>query len=197
MSLLATLPPFKALLFDCDGTLVLSEGLHLAAFGQALALQGAVLDPVWYGQRTGLARRDMLTEYRDALHGDLDVERAVQDSIAATLVIAQSCRPNPPVVAFARDWFGRVPMAVASNAEGSVVQAMLGACNLGPLFDPVISLNEARVAKPDPTMFLMAAAGMGVGASDCLVLEDSDQGMAAADAAGMFAVDVRGLDPKG
>jgi len=197
MGLLATLPPFKALIFDCDGTLVLSEGLHLAAFGQALALQGAVLDPVWYGQRTGLARRDMLTEYRDALWAGLDVERAVEDSIAATLVIAESCRPNPPVVALAQAWLGRVPMAVASNAEGSVVQAMLAACSLGPLFDPVISLSEARVAKPDPAMFLMAAARMGVAARDCLVLEDSDQGMEAAEAAGMAAVDVRGLGRKG
>ena len=195
MGLLATLPPFKALIFDCDGTLVLSEGLHLAAFGQALAQQGAVLDPVWYGQRTGLARRDMLTEYRDALCCDLDVERAVQDSIEATMGIAQSCRPNAPVVAFARDWFGRVPMAVASNAEAPVVQAMLAACDLGPLFDTVISLSEACVAKPDPTMFLMAAAGMGVAACDCLVLEDSDQGMTAAVAAGMLAVDVRGIAP--
>lgn len=192
MGLPATLPPFKALIFDCDGTLVVSEGLHLAAFGQALARQGAVLDPVWYGQRTGLARRDMLTEYRDDLRADLDVERAVADSIAATLGIAERCRPNPDVVGLAQAWFGRVPMAVASNAEGAVVRAMLGACDLTGLFDPVVTLSEAGVAKPDPTMFLMAAAGMGVAARDCLVLEDSDQGMAAASAAGMAAVDVRG-----
>ena len=192
MAALHDLPPFKALIFDCDGTLVLSEGLHLAGFGQALALQDAVLDPAWYAQRTGLARRDMLTEYRDAFRADLDVGRAVQDSIDATLTRAHQCRPNLPVVDFARAWFGRVPMAVASNAEGAVVQAMLAACALGPLFDVVISLSEAGVAKPDPKMFLMAAAAMGVGASDCLVLEDSDQGMAAAAAAGMAAVDVRG-----
>lgn len=191
MAGLGDLPPFKALIFDCDGTLVLSEGLHLAAFGAALARQGAVLDPVWYGQRTGLARWDMLTEYRNLLWADLDVERAVQDSIDATLGIAAACKPNAAVVALARMWFGRVPMAVASNAEGAVVRAMLGACDLEGLFDPVVTLSEAGVAKPDPTMFLMAAAEMGVGPEDCLVLEDSDQGMAAAVAAGMAAVDVR------
>lgn len=191
MSDLGDLPQFKALIFDCDGTLVLSEGLHLAAFGVALAHQNAVLDPVWYGQRTGLARRDMLTQYRDDLRADLDVEQAVADSIAATLVIAANCRPNAAVVELAQTWFGRVPMAVASNAEGAVVRAMLGFCDLTALFDPIISLTEAGVAKPDPKMFLMAANKMGVAACDCLVLEDSDQGMAAAAAAGIAAVDVR------
>lgn len=191
MSGLESLPPFKALIFDCDGTLVLSAGLHLAAFGQALAVQGSVLDPAWYRQRTGLARRDLLSEYRDRFRADLDLDRAVQDSIDATMGIAATCRPNPPVVALARAWLGRVPMAVASNAEKSVVQAMLDACALGALFDPVVSLSEAEVAKPDPRMFLMAAEAMAVPTSDCLVLEDSDQGMEAAARAGMAAVDVR------
>lgn len=192
MSGLENLPPFKALIFDCDGTLVLSAGLHLSAFGQALALQGSDLDPAWYAQRTGLARRDLLSEFRDQFRAGLDVERAVQDSIEATLGIAKTCRPNPPVVALARKWRGRVPMAVASNAEGPVVRAMLEACALGDMFDPVISLSEAGVAKPDPRMFLMAAEAMAVPAAACLVLEDSDQGMAAAARAGMAAVDIRG-----
>ena len=188
---LGDLPPFRALIFDCDGTLVLSAGLHLAAFEQALARQGATLDPGWYGQRTGLARRDLLTAYRNQFKPDLDVDRAVQDSIDDTLGIASACRPNPPVVELARRWFGKVPMAVASNAEAVVVQAMLTACALEDLFDPVVSLSEAGVAKPDPRMFLMAAQSMAVAPEHCLVLEDSDQGLIAAERAGMAAVDVR------
>ncbi|RUS58915.1 HAD family phosphatase [Pseudorhodobacter sp. E13] len=191
MAVLDDLPPFKALIFDCDGTLVLSAGLHFAAFSQALARQGAAMDAGWYAARTGLARRDLLTELRDSACRGLDVPRAVRDSIAATAGLAATCRANPPVLALARHWFGRVPMAVASNAEAEVVQAMLGACGIAALFDPVISLTEAGVAKPDPAMFLMAAAQMGVPHSDCLVLEDSDQGLQAAAAAGMPAVDVR------
>lgn len=115
----------------------------------------------------------------------------MQDCIDTTLVIATTCRLNPPVAALARAWFGRVPMAVASNAKGVVVQAMLRACALGALFDPVVSLSEAGVAIPDPKMFLMAAGAMGVAAGDRLVLEDSNQGMSAAVAAGMAAVNVR------
>jgi beta-phosphoglucomutase-like phosphatase (HAD superfamily) len=191
MGLPATLPPFKGLIFDCDGTLVLSTGLHFAAFSKALALQGAAMDAAWYEMRTGLARRDLLSALQDERYPDLDVERAVQDSIDLTAGLVGECRGNPAVVALARAWLGRVPMAVASNAEKSVVHAMLNACDLVALFDPIITLTEAKRAKPDPTMFLMAAEAMGVAAQDCLVLEDSDQGMTAAAAAGMPAVDVR------
>lgn len=191
MDKLEQLPPFKGLIFDCDGTLVISAGLHFAAFQAALGQQGVTMDPDWYAARTGLARRDLLGALRDTLHPGLDVNRAVADSIGATLDAAHTCLPNPPVVALARAWFGRVPMAVASNAEGAVMRAMLDACELTGLFDPLIGLNDVSAPKPDPEMFLLAAKRMGIAAKDCLVLEDSDQGMQAAAAAGMAAVDVR------
>lgn len=191
MNKLQQLPPFKGLIFDCDGTLVISAGLHLAAFQAALALQDVAMDPAWYAARTGLARRDLLGALRDTLHPGLDVNRAVADSIDATLGAAKACHPNPPVVALAKAWFGRVPMAVASNAEGAVMRAMLDACDLTGLFDPLIGLNDVSAPKPDPEMFSLAAQRMGIAAADCLVLEDSDQGLQAAVAAGMAAVDVR------
>lgn len=187
---LADLPPFDALIFDCDGTLVLSSTLHLDAFSAALGEQGCKLDPGWYAARTGLARHDLLRAYAAGV-APLDVPLAVARSIDLTLTIAGACRENPAVAALARHWQGRVPMAVASNAEAPVVWAMLAACNLTALFDPVITLTEAVIPKPDPAMFLMAAAAMRVPAARCLVLEDSDQGLAAAAAAGMAAVDVR------
>jgi beta-phosphoglucomutase-like phosphatase (HAD superfamily) len=190
MADLRALPAFKALIFDCDGTLVMSADLHFAAFNVALAQQGFAMDPAWYAARTGLARSDLLGALAEVYPG-LDVARAVQGSIEATLGAAAVCTPNAPVVDLARAWFGRVPMAVASNAEGAVLRAMLRACDLGALFDPIVSLDDVDAAKPDPAMFLLAAAQMGVAPADCLVLEDSDQGMQAARAAGMLAVDVR------
>lgn len=185
------LPPFKGLIFDCDGTLVISAGLHLAAFDAALSRQGLVMEPQWYAARTGLARRDLLGALQSALHPGLDLDRAIADSIAATLGASAACRPNPPVVALARSWHGRVPMAVASNAEGPVMRAMLDACDLTGLFNPLISLDDVSAPKPDPAMFLLAALRMELAPQDCLVLEDSDQGLSAAAAAGMAALDVR------
>lgn len=183
---------FEALIFDCDGTLVLTADLHFAAIGAALAAQGAVLKRGWYEARTGLGRRDLMAALGQDLGMALDVDRAEAESIALTLTSAADvARENPPVVALARRYHGRMPMAVATNAEAPVVRAVLDGVGLRGLFDPVVSLTEAGRAKPDPAMFLMAAAAMGMPPARCLVLEDSAQGLTAAAAAGCPALDVR------
>ncbi|MDP1668383.1 MAG: HAD family phosphatase [Phaeovulum sp.] len=182
----------EALIFDCDGTLVLSADLHFAAFSAALAAQGAHLDRAWYEARTGFARRDLIAAFCAQSGLRLDRARLEAESITATLArAATTVRANAPVAALARRCFGHLPMAVASNAEKPVVQAMLAAAALGDLFDPVVTLSEAGKAKPDPAMFLMAASAMAHAPARCLVLEDSDQGLQAARAAGIPALDVR------
>lgn len=180
----------KALIFDCDGTLALTADLHFTAFQAALALQGHAMTRDWYASRTGLARHDLIAALQAESSLPLDVDRAVADSIALTLTGTQVCRPNPPVADLARRWQGH-PIAVASNAEAPVVDAVLRACGLRGLFGLVITLTEAGRAKPDPTMFLMAARDLGHDPADCLVLEDSAQGMEAARRAGIPALDVR------
>lgn len=188
------MPDFDALIFDCDGTLCLTADLHFTAFAAALAAQGAALDRAWYQARTGLGRHDLIAAYA-ADHGvGLDVPALVAASLAATRPTPDLCRANPPVAGLARRFRGRVPMAVASNAEGDLVRAVLAACDLSGLFAPVIGVTDAGVPKPDPAMFLMAARAMGTPPARCLVLEDSAEGLAAAARAGMAALDVRRAD---
>ena len=188
------MPEFDALIFDCDGTLCLTADLHFHAFAAALAEQGAVLDRGWYQARTGLGRADLIAAFA-ADHGvALDVPALVAASLAATRPTPDLCRPHAPVAGLARRFAGRVPMAVASNAEGGIVRAVLAACGLEGLFSPVIGVTDAGVPKPDPAMFLMAARAMDTAPARCLVLEDSAEGLAAAARAGMAALDVRRAD---
>ncbi|WP_149139520.1 HAD family hydrolase [Gemmobacter caeruleus] len=185
-------PMPKALIFDCDGTLVLTGDLHFDAFTEAFARQGAALDRGFYHARGGLARQGLISEWVAETGAGLDVARAVQDSIdaAARLARAGQCAPNPPVAALARAWGAR-PSAVASNGEAVVVEAILGGAGLRDLFDTVVTLCDVPAPKPDPAMFLLAAARLGTAPADCLVLEDSAQGMEAARRAGIPALDVR------
>lgn len=183
----------KALIFDCDGTLAHSAELHFAAFNTALNAQcGRGMDWDWYVARGGLARPLLIAEFA-AEHGFvIDAERASKESIAATVQHAALAKENPAVADLARAWAAQQrPAAVGTNAEADVVAAVLGACGLYDLFDAVLSLTEAKLPKPDPTMFLMAAKALDTAPEDCLVLEDSAQGMEAARRAGIPALDVR------
>lgn len=66
---LAPVPPFSALIFDCDGTLVDTQAAHYRALGEALAAQGVTLDDAWYLARTGTSITELLDELR-ATGGD-------------------------------------------------------------------------------------------------------------------------------
>ena len=187
------MPPLPAaLIFDCDGTLALTGDLHFAAFVRAVAAQGGVLDRGFYDARAGLARHGFIAEWLAASGSPADPLQLAQDSIteAARLARAGHGRPNPPVAALAQAW-GTRPSAVASNGEGPVVLATLEACGLLPLFDTVVTLDQVALPKPDPEMFLLAARRLGHLPAECLVLEDSAQGMEAARRAGIPAWDVR------
>lgn len=189
------IPAPKALIFDCDGTLVLTGDMHFAAFTDAFALQGAVLDRAFLKARDGMARGDLIAAWMQATGQAIDVARLIRDSIERAAILAQGgiCQPNPPVVALARAWGAR-PSAVASNGEAEVVLATLHSCGLASLFNAVVTLSDVKAPKPDPEMFLQAAARLGTAPADCLVLEDSAQGLEAARRAGMATLDVRQPD---
>ena len=69
----------------------------------------------------------------------------------------------------------------------------MDAAGLTPLFDTVVTIDDVAAAKPAPDLFLEAAHRLGVPADGCLVLEDSPQGLLAAQNAGMAVVDVNDL----
>ncbi len=192
-----TLPsPFSALIFDCDGTLVDTAPAHYYAITEALKAQGHSMDRAWYMARAGLTP--------DAL---LDAQEAAVAAMGKILPLDRSTvfatyneyfraglpllREVEAVAALAREWHGRVPMAVASNGRLANVQASLRATGLLPLFDRIVSADDVAHGKPAPDVFLEAARQMHVPPAACVVLEDSDEGLRAAQAAGMRAIDVR------
>ena len=65
--------------------------------------------------------------------------------------------------------------------------------NLRPYLDVLVSSQDVTRAKPDPEMYLAAAAGMGVAPAACLVVEDNPNGVRAAEAAGCPVLVVEGV----
>jgi HAD superfamily hydrolase (TIGR01509 family) len=185
------IPTPKAIIFDCDGTLLLTADLHFSAISQAVELQGGVMPWAWYSGKTGLGRHDLFKQFEVEFGGNFDQPRLAIESIALTLMLAAKARPNPVVADLARRCHGQLPIAVATNSERKIVTAVLGATGLLDLFDQVVSIDDVAQPKPAPDMFLLAAQMLRTAPEDCLVLEDSNQGLSAAKAAGMMHLDVR------
>jgi HAD superfamily hydrolase (TIGR01509 family) len=89
---------------------------------------------------------------------------------------------------YALTWL-RGPKCVASSSAPDRVRVSLEATGLIRFFEPALfSANEVEFGKPAPDLFLHAAKAMGVDPSDCIVVEDSPTGVAAAKSAGMNAI---------
>ncbi len=203
-----TLPtPFAALIFDCDGTLIDTAPAHFSAVAQALAAQGHTMDRAWYMARTGLTPDALLDEHEGRLAAEAAAGHNEGRSTAsipaldraavfasydrlyfASLPLVQEVKL---IADLARTWHDRVPTAVASNGRRANVAASLRAVGLLPLFDHIVAAEDVARGKPAPDVFLEAARRMSVEPSGCIVLEDSAEGLAAAAAAGMRAIDVR------
>jgi HAD superfamily hydrolase (TIGR01509 family) len=182
---------FSALIFDCDGTLVDTAPAHLRALQQALVPLGLTMTPEWYFPRGGLTPDALWSEYEAELE-----DRIPRESITARYNVEfqqglNRLKEVTVIAEVARAWHGRVPMAVASNGRRPNVEACLTATKLHSLFDYIVAAEDVLHGKPEPDVFLEAARRMKIEPAECIVFEDSNEGLEAARRAGMRAIDIR------
>jgi sugar-phosphatase len=182
-----------AAIFDMDGLLIDSEPLWQQAEREVFGSVGVRITPEQAEVTMGL-RTDEVTAYwyaRQPWTGRslADVENAVIARVAQ--LIATQGEPKPGVD-HALDFFARrrYRIGLASNSPELLIDAVLRRLAIGRHFAALCSsVHEAR-GKPDPAVYLTAAAKLGVSPSHCVVLEDSAPGVRAAKAAGMIVIAV-------
>lgn len=183
--------PYSALIFDCDGTLVDSAPVNERAWRQALATWDVDLAPGWYHRHMGLSADALLAALEAEIGRPLDrriVHGAVIDALGW---MAEDVRPHEPVAAVAWAHRGRTPMAVACGGSRWSVEGSLRATGLHQLFDVVVTRDDVCAGKPAPDVYLLACLRLDVRPADCVAYEDTDEGVAAATAAGLRVIDVR------
>jgi len=182
---------FAGLIFDCDGTLVDTAPAHFAALHEGLAAHGLTMAKEWYYPRGGLTPDALMDEYEALLGVAVPREDIFARYTVAFQAGVRHLREVTIIAEIAREWHGRVPMAVASNGRRENVEASLTVTKLRPLFDLIVAAEDVERGKPAPDVFLEAARRMGVAAAACVVFEDTDEGLDGARSAGMRAIDVR------
>ena len=97
-------------------------------------------------------------------------------------------RAVPEVLEHIEAEYGRTSFAVVSGSTRASVTASLVSLNLLDRFETLVCAGDYRKSKPDPEAFLVAAGRLGVAPVNCLVFEDTEMGIQAAQAAGMASV---------
>ncbi|NPU14627.1 HAD family hydrolase [Bradyrhizobium sp. 83002] len=173
-----------AFLFDLDGTLVDSVYQHVLAWKTALDAENIELS-VWrihrkIGMSGGLFTNQLLRETGFAMEPDR-IERLRCAHAAAYQELGRQVRPLPgarELLAFLTD--AGIPWAIATSGRMETAAVNLAALGVDPKQSPVVTRDEVRYAKPDPDLFLAAAARLDVSIERAVVVGDSIWDMLAA-----------------
>ena len=174
----------RGLLVDLDGTLVDTSGANHAAYAAALAHFGINLDADWW--RTNAFGRNWRAFLPELLEGRPDVDpRIIAEKKAALysqhLSASRLNHGIAGLIAAVRPVLGTALVTTASLASTLAVLAFHG---VGGLFDEVVTGDDVSEHKPSPEGYSLAAGRLGLSPEECLIIEDSPVGLAAARAFG-------------
>jgi HAD superfamily hydrolase (TIGR01509 family) len=179
----------RAVIFDCDGVLIDSEVIAVEVETALLAEHGLHYDvPEFIARFMGLSDRAFYAALSEDSLSRLG--RALPEDFRARVDAGKRALNEQKLAAVAgiEDAVGRLSLlkAVASSSETHHLEYKLRKTGLWELFAPhIYSADHVTHAKPAPDLFLHAANELGVAPSDCLVIEDSVNGVKAALAANM------------
>lgn len=185
-----TLPDVGAVIFDLDGVIVDTEPWWHEVRVAWAAARGLVWHEADSRACMGRNSREWSQVMRDRL-GVADQPAEIERAIVEALVARYAAETVPAVPGAAEavvDVAARVPVGIASSAHPAVIRSALAATGLAEVFAAVVSSDDVPTGKPAPDVYLEAARLLGVAPRDCLVIEDSYNGVAAGRAAGMRVI---------
>jgi beta-phosphoglucomutase len=180
----------NSVIFDLDGLLADTEGLHCRAYQRALSEHGIALLEMEYCEhwvRSGKGIADWT-----AMRGlDLDpFALRLRKHEHYTELLASSLRPMEGAVEVLHRLHGQVKLALASSSYRDAIDGVLAGLGIASCFEAVVSGSDVEQVKPAPDIFLKAARALAVDPEHCLVVEDAEKGVIAAYLAGMHCIAV-------
>ncbi len=185
-------PPIRAVCFDLDGLMFNTEHVFFDAGGEVLRRRGKEMTidvmNVLIGRRP-LESFKALVEYLDLKDDPLELlaeSRVVFDAMLATRLA-----PMPGLFELLDLIEQReLPKGVATSSPRHYLHNVLDQFQLRPRFPMTLTAEDVTHGKPNPEIYLKAAAALGVDPAEMLVLEDSHAGTSAGVAAGAHVVSV-------
>jgi beta-phosphoglucomutase family hydrolase len=191
--------PLAAVLFDFDGVVIDSHEAHGRSWFALAAELGHELAQetfhATFGQRNesilpllGWAKED--DKPRIQLLGDR------KESLYREILKAEGIEPLPGVAGLLRDLKANgIPCAIGTSTPRLNVECVLELTGLAGYFNDIAASEDVSRGKPDPEVFLKAAAKLGTDPACCVVIEDAQVGIRAARAGGMKSIAVTTTHP--
>ena len=183
----------KAVLFDMDGVIVDNLPFHVEAWLLFCERNGIPLTrEVFYKELNGMNSKDTFEWFYKKQMTRSEVEKLEEEKeLLYRGFYAAHRKPAEGLGSFLQDLRSRgIKTALATSAGPGNIDFILDGLGIRDQFDAIIGGAEVTKGKPDPEIYLKAAALVGVAPEDCWVIEDSLQGIASGLAAGARVVGI-------
>lgn len=178
----------KAVIFDMDGVIIDSEPLHARAAILALSHYGVTLTTKYCYSFIGSTAKHMLEVIKETHQLTASIEELMEANRQAKIHLLKE--EGYPAIPYVRELMQNLSehgllLAIASSSPLEDIQNTVHNQSLEPYLTTLVSGMQVAHPKPAPDIFLKAAAALNVQPSECIVIEDSYNGVSAACAAGM------------
>lgn len=185
----------QAVIFDMDGVLIDSEPIYFEIERSSFAHFGARVTDEEHHTYVGVTLESMWQQVLDKHQLTATLEEIFayhQHNVMQTML----AHPNLTAMPSVERWLGwlhdqHVPIAVASSSPRALIDLIMDKTGLGQYFEVRMTGEEVTNGKPAPDIFLTTAEMIGASPSNCLVIEDSRNGVQAAKSAGMRCIGYR------
>ena len=180
----------RAVIFDLDGVLADSEGIHILAWEEIAREYRLSKDRLplhdWIGYPDTEIVKDVVREHGLSVTPEdlLDQKRGIFRRL-----IAEKLEPIPGAIE-ALAALEPFPLGLATSSSRSEAELMLRILGITDRFRTVVTADEVTHSKPEPDSYLLAAEGLGIPPEYCVAIEDSSAGIQSARAAAMIVLAV-------
>jgi beta-phosphoglucomutase family hydrolase len=183
----------RAVLWDMDGTLIDSEEFHWIAWRDTMATEGITITREQFLSSFGQRNDSILPRWLGAASTPERIDRIAnaKEELYRALIRKNGISALPGVANRVRrlheqGWL----QAIASAAPRANIEVVLEALSAAHRFQGIVSAEDVSKGKPDPEVYLTAAARVGVSPDRCIVVEDAMAGIEGARRAGMHCIGV-------
>jgi beta-phosphoglucomutase family hydrolase len=192
--------PLSAVIFDFDGVVIDSHDAHGRSWFALAEELGHELTHETFVSTFGQRNESILPFLGWAQEGDGERIQQLGDrkeGLYREILRAEGIEPLPGVLALLQDLEANgIPCAIGTSTPRANVECVLELTGLAGYFGDIAASEDVSRGKPDPEVFLKAAAKLGVDPVACVVIEDAQVGLRAAKAAGMKALGVTTTHPR-
>ncbi|PRZ20630.1 HAD family hydrolase [Flavobacterium granuli] len=182
----------QTVIFDMDGVIVDTEPVHKYAYFQHFEELNIPVTEEQFSKFTGNSTRNVFQNLKELFNLEQDVEDLIQRKRSIfndAFDTKEDLELLEGVEKLIQEFHQKgMQLILASSASKVTIDRVFKRFNLHQYFTHIVSGEDFPKSKPDPAIFVHAASLSIASKENCIIIEDSTNGVKAAKAAGIFCV---------